>query len=823
MMGLFGFGLPRRVKHSRRVSPRIKVLRLECLEARLALSGLNLTFKVENPNYNTSNVYVTFIDGGLQATYDGGQAVQLNHSYSLDELKGPINLTNYNAGRVFISLGAGVAGDKPPEMVNPSIPSYNVRHDKFEITYNTTNANSVSNLTAVDFFGIPLELNTYTSGSSSPVDSLTYRISADTLTSELAALAGDSNQVLLTNNGQFLRVLAPHTTTATGIQYYRSLQPYIDYVKTWQTEGQPAHSHTTIEGRYEQNGSTARTESQDYYFLTTVESDGGLKLVGGGEKVGGGLWSGSNHTIQIAASGLAQGIYLGNVAWTVDGAAGSFNDNDVYAAAVRDILAGFNLGFVASATVDPNTGMAFGSESSKHWWSSTQAFEYLQPNNIFYNQYAQTVTGTSDAYSWAFSDRWSHVQAHLYGMQTLEVVVLPDTIDATTPGLYDGTASAFYLRNSNTSGSANTTFAYGPAGAGWTPIVGDWATAGRQTVGLYDPNASTFYLKNSNTTGYADVTFGFGPGGGGWKPIVGDWTHLGHQSVGLYDATNSTFYLRNSNTTGCADTTFGYGWAGLTPIAGDWNADGLQTVGLYDPVTSTFYLRNTNSSGYADVTFHFGTAGAQLKPIVGDWNGDGTDTVGLYSAANATFYLKNSNSAGDADITFRYGAAGTAWTPLVGNWTGVSSLFASGGAAEGSAVECLTQADVQPILDEAIARWVAVGLDAEAEARLRNVQVTIEELPDAQLGHAGSECISIDSTAAGHGWFIDRTPALDEEFIRSGASEELTAIDPQAVDRIDLQTVVEHELGHIAGFDDLDGIVGNLMANSLAAGIRRTV
>lgn len=817
----FGHRVTRRAKGVRRLRARTTVLRLESLEPRLALSGLNLTFKIENPNYDTSNTYVTFIGGSLQATYNGGTAVNLNQSYKISDLHGPINLTSYTDGRIFVSLGNGVAGTAAPEMVNPSIPSYHVRHDKFELTYyGESNVNSVANLTAVDFFGIPLAMNTYRSGSPTPTDTLTYHVAADTLISELAPLSGNSSEVLLTDNGNFLRVLAPHTTTLSGTPHYLSLQPYIDAVKAWQTE---AHAYTTIEGVYSRAGSTPATQTQDYFFRTTIEQDGSLKLVGGGQKVGGGQWSGSDHTIHIAAAGLAQAIYLGNVAWTVDGQSGSFADNDVYAAAVRDVLAGFNLGFMASATVDPNTGVAFGAESSKFWWSSTQAFSYLQPNHVYYNQYAQTVTSNSDAYSWAFSDRWSHVQASLYNAETLEIVVLPDAAVTATTGLYAPGSSTFYLRNSNTSGNADTTFGYGPADGGWTPIAGDWSGAGPSTVGLYDPHASTFYLKNANTGGGANVTFGYGPAGGGWTPLAGDWSHAGKQTVGVYDPTSSTFYLKNSNTSGYADLVFGYGPAagGWTPIVGDWDGDGQQTVGLYDPAESTFYLRNSNTSGYSDTVFQFQPAGTGGTPIVGDWNGDGVETVGLYNPTTSTFYLKNSHTGGNADVTFAYGAAGAGWKPLAGNWTG-AALMAADGELVGSDATRLAQADLQPIVDQAISRWVAAGLDADAAARLRGVEIVIADLSGSQLGQAAGTQIYIDQNAAGHGWFVDPTPAVDEEFATSESSAQLAALDPWAADRIDLQTVVEHELGHIAGFSDLASLTDNVMNGSLSTGIRRS-
>jgi hypothetical protein len=75
------------------------------------------------------------------------------------------------------------------------------------------------------------------------------------------------------------------------------------------------------------------------------------------------------------------------------------------------------------------------------------------------------------------------------------------------------------------------------------------------------------------------------------------------------------------------------------------------------------------------------------------------------------------------------------------------------------------------------------------------------------------------SDAAGWGWFVDSTPDEDEEFTGSGTLE--TAVDARAVDRIDLLSVVMHELGHALDYDDLDG-QGDLMSGLLAAGTRRT-
>src|SRR5206468_9873195 len=102
---------------------------------------------------------------------------------------------------------------------------------------------------------------------------------------------------------------------------------------------------------------------------------------------------------------------------------------------------------------------------------------------------------------------------------------------------------------------------FGTAGAGCKPIGGDWNGDGIGTIGLYDPATGTFYLRNSNTAGSADVTFTFTGASSTRLPIAGDWDGDGTTTVGLYDPAPSTFYLRNSNTTGGANLTFVFGTA----------------------------------------------------------------------------------------------------------------------------------------------------------------------------------------------------------------------------------------------------------------------
>lgn len=234
-----------------------------------------------------------------------------------------------------------------------------------------------------------------------------------------------------------------------------------------------------------------------------------------------------------------------------------------------------------------------------------------------------------------------------------------------SPGVWDLTSSANFLRNSNTAGSADAVFGYGAGPSTLVPLTGDWDGNHSDTAGLYDPATGFFFLRNSNSGGPADLVFSFGAGGAGVFPLRGDWNGDGVDTTGIYVQATGTFFLRNANSSGPADIVFSFGPGGtFRPLTGDWNADGVDTIGIYDVGTGNFFLRNSNTSGSANAVFSFGAGGA--TPLVGDWNLDGRDTIGIYFAASGTWFLRNTNSSGAADVVFGYGPAGA--TPLVGDW-----------------------------------------------------------------------------------------------------------------------------------------------------------
>jgi hypothetical protein len=144
-------------------------------------------------------------------------------------------------------------------------------------------------------------------------------------------------------------------------------------------------------------------------------------------------------------------------------------------------------------------------------------------------------------------------------------------------------------------------------------------------------------------------------------------------------------------------------------------------------------------------------------------------------------------------------------------------LAAPGGT--GTAPVELTQAALDALVAAAAERWAAASADSGLlDELLTQGLFQVADLPDSYLGVVAGDTIWLDDDAAGQGWFIDPTPQDDAEFTAGDGPTQSASAASTADARVDLLTVIMHELGHRLGLGHGES---SLMDDTLAAGIRR--
>ncbi len=101
-----------------------------------------------------------------------------------------------------------------------------------------------------------------------------------------------------------------------------------------------------------------------------------------------------------------------------------------------------------------------------------------------------------------------------------------------------------------------------------------------------------------------------------------------------------------------------------------------------------------------------------------------------------------------------------------------------------------------------------------------SVSVTFADLTGGALGQTTGSSITLDTTAAGNGWFIDTTPGDNSEYLPTSNPNEWVAKAGSAAGKMDMLSVLLHEYGHALGIDH-NPDAHDYMGTTLTAGVRR--
>ncbi len=334
-----------------------------------------------------------------------------------------------------------------------------LRYDKMELTFNGNPAD-VADLTSIDYWSIPMQLETYLNGTIVQTDNgiktgmtsyeIYTQLNALTATPQSglanalpALVPGNFTQQPNQPGTGFARIIGPSSYPPIGgvpVTPYNLFEAYLNSLiqnfgpnttvgKTIPELGNG--NIATIAGQFNGVGPNVPTSgpqsAQAYNLTASIDTSGDITLSGTVGSVSG------TTTMVYKKSDLINpsGIYGANAPFSLNGGASQNPANDVYGWITGDLLAGLNIGAIGSETVINKTMV--GAMTSTDWFtiSNTSLFSNLQNSPSNYNQYAATLQKLSDAYNFAYSDRFSPVLVSLNPatVDTLQISLLTAIVD----------------------------------------------------------------------------------------------------------------------------------------------------------------------------------------------------------------------------------------------------------------------------------------------------------------------------------------------------------------------------------------------------------
>lgn len=446
------------------------------------MSTLSLTF-TNNSNVDDPAVYIGFVpgssdtelsivnlkdDSSIGSVYDiHGAYPAVGNWYSLSELSSGVGINSFS-GRIYVCYNKPWVvqreGYEPGQSVTD--PNMFLRYDKMELTF-TGNPNDVADLTSIDYWSIPMSLNTLKAGQVvGSVKGLLPGVTTQQIFDDLNKLTqppvsgvtgpggvdGQPLPALVPGQYQqypngpapgtdFARIIGPssypsvYPTVGIPVMPYDLLRDYLTYLlnafgpSTKSGAVVPtlgAGVIANIAGDFAGVGSpppsTGPQSRQTYNLAATIDNDLKITLSGTMSGVQG------NTTMLYKKEDLLNpsGIYGGNAPYYLNGATTSTHPgNDVYGWVGGDLFSGLNIGAVGSAA-NSSQGI-IGASPSKEWFKLpvSSFFAKMQPDNSYYNQWAATLSNLSQAYNFSYTDRFSHVLVSLNPAEvdTLQIVL----------------------------------------------------------------------------------------------------------------------------------------------------------------------------------------------------------------------------------------------------------------------------------------------------------------------------------------------------------------------------------------------------------------
>jgi len=450
------------------------------------------------------------------------------YSFAIDNLKsGQVNFS-YNT---------------PVKIVNGAAPTANekYRFDKMEITYLSANRSGGGNLTSIDFYAIPLQVEVFHAGSDTPdpLQTKSFYASTGTLLQTLAAMssgmasgAGWSRAVdgttfhpRSTDFTSFARILSPNTIAAAD-NTAASCAPYPSFA---------AYLQSLVGMSFALNG----TQNGGYRYTATVQSDGtgGFEIVctgttnqtpapppppGQDQQPVPAVAGNATVTLHLPKGQPGQSMdffiyacvanqnsysvegypFSGDTA-TINRQVGYINST-AYGSLVGDVQAALDFGYPNGKFVAPNADI-------DALFGTPVVLPYPYPyggartrNDGFYNPYAGMLYYLSDAYGHPFSDRLDAASPlyQLVAGDTIRITILPDVrLDAPIVSITGQTDTSLSLSWNAVEGATGYSIALSPApgGNGTTSIPA--APGPTQSTTLSGLSAGTPYLVSVTATG----------------------------------------------------------------------------------------------------------------------------------------------------------------------------------------------------------------------------------------------------------------------------------------------------------------------------------